>query len=200
MNKKAILLALGLSSLSSIQFTAQAANIEAGKNAFETCKGCHSIVGYSNVYPSYYVPKVGGQVAAYTIAALNAYKSSSRPHRTMMANSFDLSDQTIEDIAAYLATANNGSAKAIANGGDAKKGKTLAASCVACHNDDTKEGASNPILSGQHANYLEHAMLEYQSGKRNNALMQSMVQGLSADDIKDIAAYFTSQKGLTSVK
>ncbi|NOR81048.1 MAG: c-type cytochrome [Methyloprofundus sp.] len=199
MKKKAIALALGLVSLSSIQLTAQAANIEAGKNAFETCRGCHTSPGASNVYPTYYVPKVGGQVAAYTVAALTAYKTSNRPHRTMMANTYDFSAQTIEDIAAYLATATDGSAKAIANGGDAKKGKELAASCVACHNGDTNEGASNPVLSGQHANYMERAIQEYQSGKRKNALMQSMVQGLSADEIKDIAAYFTSQKGLTAV-
>jgi len=198
MNKKAIALALGLASLSSIQL-AQAANIEAGKDAFETCRGCHTSPGTSNVYPTYYVPKVGGQVAAYTVAALTAYKTSNRPHRTMMANTYDFSAQTIEDIAAYLATATGGSARAIANGGDAKKGKELAASCVACHNGDTNEGASNPVLSGQHANYMERAMQEYQSGKRKNALMQSMVQGLSADEIKDIAAYFTSQKGLTAV-
>ncbi len=200
MNYKAIVLALGIVSLSSIQITAQAANVEAGKNAFETCRGCHTSPGTSNVYPTYYVPKVGGQVAAYTVAALTAYKTSNRPHRTMMANTYDFSEQTIEDIAAYLATATDGSTKAIANGGDAKKGKELAASCVACHNGDIKEGASNPILGGQHANYMERAMQEYQSGKRKNALMQSMVQSLSEDDIKDIAAYFTSQKGLTAVK
>lgn len=199
MNKKAIVLALGLTSLASIQGAAQAANVEAGKNAFETCRGCHTSPGASNVYPTYYVPKVGGQVAAYTVAALTAYKNSNRPHRTMMANTYDFSEQTIEDIAAYLATATDGSTKAIANGGDAKKGEELAASCVACHNGDTKEGASNPVLAGQHANYMERAMQEYQSGKRKNALMQSMVQGLSEDDIKDIAAYFTSQKGLTTV-
>lgn len=195
-----MVLAIGLTALTNVQLTAQAASIEAGKDAFETCRGCHTSPGASNVYPTYYVPKVGGQVEAYTVAALTAYKTSSRPHRTMMANTFDLSDKKIADIAAYLATENDGSTKAIANGGDAKKGKELAAACMACHNDDTKSGAANPRLAGQHANYMERAMQEYQSGKRNNALMQSMVQGLSADEIKDIAAYFTSLKGLTTVK
>lgn len=199
MSKKAITLALGIAALSSVQITAQAASVSAGKDAFETCRGCHSAVGYSNVYPTYYVPKVGGQVAAYTVAALTAYKESKRPHGTMMANTYDFSEKTIEDIAAYLATA-EGSAKAIANGGDVANGKKLAASCLACHNDDTSEGASNPRLAGQHANYMEKAMSEYQSGKRKNALMQSMVQGLSAEEIKDIAAYFTRLKGLTAVR
>ena len=200
MNNKAMALAIGLTALSSIQLTAQAANIDAGRDAFESCRGCHSAPGYSNVYPSYYVPKIGGQVAAYTAAAMTAYKESNRPHGTMMANTYDLSEQKIEDIAAYLATVTGGSTKAIANGGDAANGKELAAACMACHNDDTNDGATNPRLAGQHANYMEKSMQEYQSGARKNALMQSMVQGLSADEIKDIAAYFTSLKGLTATK
>jgi cytochrome c553 len=144
------------------------------------------------------VPKIGGQVAAYSVAAMTAYKQSNRPHGTMMANTYDLSAEKIENIAAYLATVTKGSAKANANGGDAKNGEALAAACLACHNDDTNAGATNPRLAGQHANYMEKAMQEYQSGARKNALMQSMLQGLSADELKDIAAYFTSLKGLTA--
>ncbi len=195
-----IALALGVTAFSSVPMMVQAASIEAGRDAFETCRGCHSAVGYSNVYPTYYVPKVGGQVAGYTVAALKAYQKSERPHGTMMANVYDYSDKKIEDIAAYLATADEGSRRANANGGDAANGKKLAESCMACHNDDTNAGATNPRLAGQHANYLEKAMQGYQSGTRKNALMQSMVKGLSEDEIKDIAAYFTSLKGLTAVK
>ena len=198
MNNKAMALAIGLTALSSTQFTAEAANVDAGRDAFESCRGCHSAPGYSNVYPTYYVPKIGGQVAAYSVAAMTAYKESNRPHGTMMANTYDLSAQKIEDIAAYLATVTDGSPKANANGGDAKNGEALAAACLACHNDDTNAGATNPRLAGQHANYMEKAMQQYQSGARKNALMQSMLQGLSADELKDIAAYFTSLKGLTA--
>ncbi|MDF1584462.1 MAG: c-type cytochrome [Methyloprofundus sp.] len=199
MNKKMIALALGITAFSSVPMMAQAGSVAAGRDAFEACRGCHTSPGTSNVYPTYYVPKVGGQVAAYTVAALKAYQKSERPHGTMMANVYDFSDKTIEDIAAYLATA-TGSARANANGGDAAKGKKLAASCMACHNDDTNAGATNPRLAGQHQNYLEKAMQGYQSGARKNALMQSMVQDLSEDEVKDIAAYFTSLKGLTAVK
>jgi len=199
MNKKMITLALGITALSSVSIMAQAASVDAGKDAFETCRGCHTSPGTSNAYPTYYVPKVGGQVPAYTVAALKAYKKSDRPHRTMMANSYDMSEKTMENIAAYLATV-EGSDRAIANGGNAANGKKLAEACMACHNDDSSEGASNPRLAGQHANYLEKAMQDYQSGARKNALMQSMVQDFSEDDIRDIAAYFVSQKGLTAVK
>jgi cytochrome c553 len=86
MNNKAMAMAIGLTALSNIQLTAQAADVDAGRDAFETCRGCHSAPGYSNVYPTYYVPKIGGQVAGYTVAALTAYKESNRPRGTMMAN------------------------------------------------------------------------------------------------------------------
>lgn len=191
-----IALALGITAFSSVPIMAQAGSVEAGRDAFEACQGCHTSPGTSNVYPTYYVPKVGGQVPAYTVAALKAYQKSERPHRTMMANVYDLSDQTLEDIAAYLATV-DGSKRANANGGSAANGKKLAESCMACHNDDA---STNPRLAGQHQNYLEKAMQDYQSGARKNVLMQSMVQDLSEDEIKDIAAYFTSLKGLTSVE
>ena len=57
---------------------------------------------YRNAYPDYSVPKLRHQQAAYIIAALNEYKSGQRPHPTMHAQASSLSDQDIEDIAAYL--------------------------------------------------------------------------------------------------
>jgi cytochrome c553 len=77
----------------------------AGRHKFYTCVGCHGIPNYNNVYPTYRVPKLGGQNAAYIAAALNEYKSGERSHPTMHAQASSLSDQDIADIAAYLATA-----------------------------------------------------------------------------------------------
>ena len=74
----------------------------AGKDRFYTCVGCHGIPGYSNAYPTYHVPKVAGQHAAYIEAALKAYRSGAREHSTMHAQASSLSDQDIKDIAAYL--------------------------------------------------------------------------------------------------
>ena len=78
-----------------------------GEIKVETCIGCHGVEGYSNVYPSYKVPKLAGQHAARIVAALQAYKSGERVHPTMSAQAGSLSDQDIEDIAAYLASLNN---------------------------------------------------------------------------------------------
>jgi cytochrome c553 len=82
-----------------------AGNPDAGRTKANTCMGCHGIPGYTNAYPTYRVPKLGGQPAEYVVSALKAYKSGERPHKTMRAQAASLSDQDIEDIAAYIAVA-----------------------------------------------------------------------------------------------
>ncbi|MGB1885158.1 MAG: c-type cytochrome [Gammaproteobacteria bacterium] len=75
----------------------------AGRAKAETCMGCHGVESYFNVYPTYHVPKLGGQSAGYIASALKAYKAGERNHETMRANAENLSDQDIADIAAFLA-------------------------------------------------------------------------------------------------
>jgi cytochrome c553 len=76
-----------------------------GRIKAETCLGCHAIPSYTNTYPVYHVPKVGGQNEAYIISALLAYRDGQREHETMHGNAQGLSDQDIADIAAFFASA-----------------------------------------------------------------------------------------------
>jgi cytochrome c553 len=82
---------------------------EAGRVKSYTCTGCHGIPGYNNVYPTYKVPKIGGQNQPYLVVALKAYRSGERTHSTMNLQAQSLSDQDIEDIAAYFASLGGGS-------------------------------------------------------------------------------------------
>jgi cytochrome c553 len=76
----------------------------AGKMKAFTCMGCHGIPGYNSVYPTYKVPKLGGQHEQYLVSALQAYKGGQRSHHpTMQAQAQSLSDQDIQDIAAFFA-------------------------------------------------------------------------------------------------
>lgn len=85
--------------------------------------------------------------------------------------------------------------------GDAELGKAKATACVACHGEDGRGTAPNfPVLAGQYADYLVHALKLYRSGERNNALMSPMAAGLSDDDIADLAAYYAAMRGLTTPK
>ena len=67
-----------------------------------TCLGCHGVKHYVNTYPTYHVPRIAGQHQEYLVAALQAYRSKARSHPTMQANASLLSDQDIEDIAAWF--------------------------------------------------------------------------------------------------
>ena len=77
---------------------------EEGKIKAYTCTGCHGIPGYKNVYPTYHVPKIGGQNYEYLVVALKAYRNGERTHSTMSLHAEALSDDDIEDIAAYFAS------------------------------------------------------------------------------------------------
>ena len=52
----------------------------------------------------YRVPKLGGQKAPYLVVAIKGYREGTRVHPTMTAQASSLTDQQIEDIAAYLAS------------------------------------------------------------------------------------------------
>ncbi|WP_448133473.1 c-type cytochrome [Stenotrophomonas rhizophila] len=69
-----------------------------------TCQGCHGITGYKNAYPSYKVPKIGGQTQQYLSQALSEYRQGKRKHPTMQAQSMSFSEQEIADLAVYLST------------------------------------------------------------------------------------------------
>ncbi len=75
-----------------------------GKGLTYTCRGCHGVTGYKNAYPTYHVPKLGGQSRVYLHNALNEYRQGKRKHPTMQAQAESFSEQDIADIAAYLSS------------------------------------------------------------------------------------------------
>ncbi|MBT9487058.1 MAG: cytochrome c4 [Rubrivivax sp.] len=78
---------------------------------------------------------------------------------------------------------------------DLVKGQATAATCMACHTADGSRGApANPILQGQHAEYLAKQLHEFKAGKRKNAIMQGMAAALSEDDIRNVAAFYASKE------
>lgn len=77
---------------------------QAGRDKAATCLGCHGVEGYTNAYPNFRVPKIGGQHPQYIVAALQAYQQGQRPHGTMQAQAQTLSEQDMQDIAAYFAS------------------------------------------------------------------------------------------------
>jgi cytochrome c553 len=79
---------------------------------------------------------------------------------------------------------------------DAAKGEVIANGvCVACHTNDGSRGVpANPILQGQHPEYVVKQLTEFKSGKRANAVMMGFASTLSEADMKNVAAYFATKK------
>jgi cbb3-type cytochrome c oxidase subunit III len=78
---------------------------------------------------------------------------------------------------------------------DLAKGQAIAAqACAACHTSDGSRGSpANPILQGQHPEYLVKQLQEFKSGKRKNAIMMGFASTLSDEDMRHVAAYFGSK-------
>ena len=169
-------------------------NAERGEILGYTCLGCHGVEGYRNAYPSYRVPKLGGQKASYLIIALRGYRDGNRAHPTMSAHAASLSDQDIEDTAAYLATLG---ADTVAAGGKSGSSFEPARTCVACHGQNGISLSPGwPTLAGQHEDYLEHALIQYRDGSRKDPVMSPLVADMSDETVSQLAAYFASLEGL----
>lgn len=79
--------------------------------------------------------------------------------------------------------------------GNAKAGKAKAGTCAGCHGADGNSASGQfPKLAGQHASYIVEQLKLFKSGKRKNAIMKGMASGLSEQDMKDLAVYFSQQK------
>lgn len=161
-----------------------------GKEISYTCLGCHGIEDYKNVYPTYSVPKLLGQHPEYIVAALKAYRSGERSHGTMHMQAQSLSDQDMQDIAAYFSSLSLAPTSA-AVGTAPPRVQQL---CVSCHGaNGIGITGDYPTLAGQHEDYLARALVEYQNGDRKNPIMPNFVNGISAADIRSIAEYYAQQ-------
>jgi cytochrome c553 len=157
-----------------------------------TCFGCHGIPNYKNVYPTYSVPKLHGQRPEYLVAALKAYKSGERSHGTMHSQASSMSEQDMADIAAFLA----GPDVLTQSKNDVPAAARPAASevCLACHGTNgVGITADYPTIAGQHKDYIERALHDYQKGGRKNAVMGGMAATLKPEDIEQLAEYYSKQ-------
>jgi cytochrome c553 len=86
-------------------------------------------------------------------------------------------------------------AKPAAPKADPAKGETLATQvCAACHTFDGSRGlAANPILQGQHPEYLYKQLRDFKAGARASAVMKGFADPLSEQDMRDLSAFYASK-------
>jgi cytochrome c553 len=103
-------------------------------------------------------------------------------------------------MAIVYATLAQGAAPAAAKP-DLERGKQIASTvCVACHGADGNSALpANPILAGQHADYIAAQLAAYKSGARPNPIMAGMSAALTPEDMRSVGAWFASQTPKPSV-
>lgn len=148
---------------------------ERGEELAATCAACHGTDGNSMDANN---PKIAGQNQRYFVEQLMAYQSGTRVNAIMNGIAADLSEQDMQDLAAYYneQEPNFGEAdpdllelgERIYRAGNHETGVM---SCMACHGP---AGAGNapagfPRISGQHAEYTMAQLRKYQQGYRADA-------------------------------
>ena len=172
------------------------------------CNGCHGDDGVSQWTD---VPTIAGLPEFTHADALYFFRDGDRPcsdseyrqgdtskPATSMCNvTADLSDEMIDEIAAYYFELPFVPAKQDFDAALAATGKGVHDSlCEKCHSD----GGSNAddeagILAGQWMGYLEATFAEYASGAREqDKSMKDKMDQLSAEDTKALLHFYASQQ------
>ena len=183
----------------------------AGKLKTASCAGCHGQDGNSAVAS---FPKLAGLGEKYLTAQLRHIKAGERVIVEMTGMLDYMSDQDLQDMAAYYnskkiqisgakeitLTGVNDPQKVLEMGENLYRAgnlKTGVAACIACHSPSGKGNgpAGYPALGGQYAEYTEKQLLAYRNGERNSGanakIMQGVAKALSDKEIKALANYIS---------
>ncbi|HEX5393714.1 MAG TPA: c-type cytochrome [Rhodocyclaceae bacterium] len=169
--------------------------------AMQVCSNCHGVTG-NPISPNF--PRLAGQQETYFINQMNGFKSHHRSDPAgfeyMWGLSRHLSEQQINDLAAYYAAQPVGSQ---AGGGDGKLRdvgeeifrRGIAAkevpACATCHGEKGQGNGPFPRLAGQHADYLMKQLMVFQrtDQRPEGAIMKTVAHSLSGDDIQAVSEY-----------
>ncbi len=196
--KKLVVIAATCALLGSATAAWAAGDAAAGKAKSATCTACHNPDGNS-ANPQY--PKLAGQSADYLTKQLMEFKSGARVNAIMVGMVAPLSQQDMEDLAAFYASQQiaRGAAdpalvpagEAVFRGGNLNSGVSA---CMACHG---VTGAGNPAakfpaLAGQHADYVELQLKAFRAMERANdagQMMRQITAKMTDQDIKAVSSY-----------
>ena len=168
---------------------AAAPDIAAGKEMAAKCFNCHGPDGNSN---NSNFPILAGQKSAYLVNQLRAFRDGKRENGMMQNMAANLSNQEINNLAAYFGSLKNNSA-----GGDAalaKKGQSKVAMCFGCHGQGAIGMGMTPRLAGQHPAYLKGQLQAFKDGSRKNGPMRGIANMLSEDEMAAVAEHMGSLK------
>ncbi|HEX5678342.1 MAG TPA: c-type cytochrome [Alcanivorax sp.] len=180
---------------------------EAGKEKAQVCAACHGPDGNSSsgMYPS-----LAGQGEPYLIKQLKDFKSGARENAIMQAQAANLSEQDMQDLAAFYAkqAVETGQVKAelvalgerIYRGGDVESGIPA---CAGCHGPAGQgvDAAVFPALAGQQPAYVASQLKAFRAvgredigdmARRDNdpqAMMRTLAAKMSDAQIQAVSSF-----------
>lgn len=162
------------------------------------CFICHGVAGESS---SPVFPRLAGQNAGYVARQLADYRSGKRKSSTMQPMVEDLKPEDFQALGVYFATRPT-VGHAIADPDLAQMGRFIymrgnpysgVASCATCHGANAHGSESLPRLAGQHAQYTENQLKQFNTRERtnDNAVMHGIASKLTELELKAVAAYLS---------
>ncbi|MCW5635458.1 MAG: cytochrome c4 [Rubrivivax sp.] len=175
---------------------ARAQEIVSGK-----CFLCHGADGESS---SPLFPRLAGQHASYIARQLADYKSGRRKSSTMQPMVDDLTAADFAALGAYFA-AKPAHVHAVEDSELAAMGRFVfnrgnpysgVAACASCHGTAGHGTETLPRLAGQHAQYIENQLKQFNRRERtnDNAVMHTIAAKLTELETKAVAAYVSGLK------
>jgi cytochrome c553 len=168
------------------------------------CTMCHGAQGMS-VSNS---PNLAGQYPEVVIKQLHDYRSGQRLNPVMQALARGLSDQDIQDLAAYYAslpksrtapTTYDESLPALVRVGDPLRN---IAPCISCHGGvDQKLGT--PWIEGMPKAYLVAQLEAFATGQRRNdahGQMRNVVRAMTAQEVEQVATFYARKAAAAGVQ
>lgn len=173
----------------------------AGEAKSAICAACHGVDGNSMVATW---PKLAGQHEAYLARQIRLIKSGARPVPEMAGIVPGLSEQDIDDLAAFFASKTNNGGVAdeslvelgqrVYRAGNAENGVPA---CMACHGP---AGEGNPLsgypaLAGQHAVYTAKLLNRFRDGENwgekdaSSHVMNGVAARMTVDEIEAVSSY-----------
>jgi cytochrome c553 len=185
-----------------------AGDAAAGKQKAAACAACHGQDGNSS---SAQYPKLAGQGEQYLVKQLKDYKSGARENAIMAGQAAGLSEQDMQDIAAFYAQqqikvgaanpeyADQG--EQLWRGGNEETG---VAACTGCHGPagDGIDAAGYPALGGQHADYVAAQLKAFRNAGQGalegptrdndpNAMMRDIADRMTDREIRAVSSFIS---------
>ncbi|WP_373001455.1 c-type cytochrome [Marinobacter sp.] len=175
---------------------------KAGEENAAVCAGCHGQGGAKPVMGVY--PKLSGLGEKYLYNQLVAIKDGDRAIPEMTGLLDDMSDQDLQDLAAYYndqdMVVSQADPDLVDQGSALYRGGNMASgvpACAGCHSPQGtgNEPAGYPALGGQNAEYLVEQLKAYRDGDRaagsNAAIMMDVASKLTDAEIEAVSSYIS---------